>query len=736
MQKSLLYESDIVQVLLRLVLMGGLINSVSEGSQWKCPEFNDTKISCLCDFPQTLRCCTDLILLKQIRNKLLTLTNPDESVSLLDCTLRNVTHLSEPILQGVPLHGLVLTSGELKNVSKRAFSQLSGSVQALGLPNNKLETVPGEALKVLKQLERLDLSYNKLSDINFQSFVNLINLKYLDLSNNRIVNISFDAFSQMKNLTVIKLNKNRLMISTISALTKINKLEELDLSTNELSGPLESETLPNMPALKTLSLANNQFSSINQGAIKGVPNLVSLSLSHNQIDVLEDHAFKELSSLRSLYLGSNRIVAISSSSLAHLNQLAELDLSHNFLRAMTPDIISPLNNLRVLRLDDNDISMVEPDTFRQNTSLEHLTLSDNPLNCDCNLVDFSIWLNNVSKLSVADKNTAICMTPLHLENALVVEIPTKELRCEEDDYDLLMQEGPSAAHVSESKIILRAFNFNGFNITLLWSIDTKAKSFSCDALFVYEEMSSHEILLMSTPLKCNSSQMADPTTLIVRLNLGSMQPFHRYRFCIVLLEDNKFTDEMQLVLGCSEIIPLIATNHSIPQSSNPSLPVKISSLRANISQDKLFVSVEIWNPKKIIDNKCQVTLTVFSMGSLVAQHSLNCTNPKISMSGLSSGNYHVCASLDHVSPPERLQCVTVKNQIKSETTTTTTTLWITLCLILMSTLGFIVFYFVYRKIIRKSRIKTAHQCFLGSNDFDDHQKQHSKYIKLQTSINI
>lgn len=715
---------------LRLVLMGSIIGVVSEGSQWKCPEFNETIISCMCDFPRTLKCSTNLTNVKQIIGKLKSLA-PEEAVSLFDCTIQNVTSLPGSLLEGLSLHGLILTSGKLRNVSKNAFEGLLNPLQALGLPNNQLEVVPTEALEGLAHLERLDLSYNKFSELNSRSLNGLWSLKVLDLSNNQIAKVAPDAFSQMKNLTVIKLGGNRLTISTVSALTKLISLEELDLSTNELSGPLESITMPALPSLKTLSLANNQFSSVCKGALKGAPNLISLSLNHNQIDVLEDHAFKELSSLRVLFLSSNRIVAISGSSLAHLTQLTDLDLSHNFLRALTSDIILPLTNLRLLRLDDNDISMVETDTFRQNTSLERLTLSDNPFNCDCNLVDFSVWLTNASKLSLADKSTAVCMTPPHLENALLVEIPTNELRCEEDDYDLLLQEGPSATHISGSQIVLRAFNFNGSSITLLWSIDTKARTFSCDALFVYEEMSVHEVLLTSTPLRCNSSQMADPTTLVVRLGLGSMQPFHRYRFCIVLLEDNKFTDEMQLVLGCSEIIPLIATNYSIPQSPNPSIPTKISSLRANMSSDTLSIWVDLWNAKKFSDNKCQVTVTVLLMGTLLAQHVLNCTNPKISISGLPQGSYHVCASLDRSSSSsssDNMQCITIKEQMKSEAT-----IWLTVCFVLVSTFLFLVFYFVYRKIVRRSRLKTTHQCFLPSNDFDDQHKQHSRYVKLQTS---
>lgn len=55
------------------------------------------------------------------------------SVSLLDCTLKNVTFLSDTrVFENVSLHGLVISSGEIKRVHRSMFLGLKKPLQALG----------------------------------------------------------------------------------------------------------------------------------------------------------------------------------------------------------------------------------------------------------------------------------------------------------------------------------------------------------------------------------------------------------------------------------------------------------------------------------------------------------------------------------------------------------------------------------------------------------------------------
>lgn len=316
-------------------------------------------------------------------------------------------------------------------------------------------------------------------------------------------------------------------MATISKLNPLPTLEELDLSTNDLKGPLRPDTFPKMVSLRNLQISHNTLSSIKKEALKGLTNLTSLTLHHNQIDVLEDHAFSSLSNLVYLDLSHNRIVAVSGASLAHLESLMELDLRHNFLRALTADLIQPLRSLKTLRLDDNDISIVASDALKPHTVLSRLTLSENPLNCDCSLSEFAIWLAN-SSLPKEDRDSAVCTTPPSLENGLLFEIPISSLPCGEEEQEEII--APMAEPI-KARITLNNFDFDGEGIRLEWNVEDKTIPFNCDAIFVYEEEGENEVLLESSPLKCNSSDMSGPNTLAVSVPPSmQLELKHRYRY--------------------------------------------------------------------------------------------------------------------------------------------------------------------------------------------------------------
>jgi len=143
------------------------MNVSGGGGEWKCPEVRN--VSCTCDLPHTLRCTGGKSTFETVARALRRLSGTS-SISLLDCTVQNVASLPAKMLDGVSLHGLVVSSGEIKSVSDAAFDGLGSPLQALGLPNNQLERVPSSALAMLSGLERLDLSHNRLHTVHNNSF--------------------------------------------------------------------------------------------------------------------------------------------------------------------------------------------------------------------------------------------------------------------------------------------------------------------------------------------------------------------------------------------------------------------------------------------------------------------------------------------------------------------------------------------------------------------------------------
>lgn len=136
---------------------------------WECPMVNQShSLECGCDLPHALRCSGDVHSLEIIAKSL---RNAKYAVSLLDCTLKNVSILSEArIFENISLHGLVISSGEIKRLHRLVFAGMKSPLYELGLPNNALTSIPYASLQQLASLDRLDLSKNKIKMLSSSDF--------------------------------------------------------------------------------------------------------------------------------------------------------------------------------------------------------------------------------------------------------------------------------------------------------------------------------------------------------------------------------------------------------------------------------------------------------------------------------------------------------------------------------------------------------------------------------------
>ncbi|KAH0547066.1 leucine-rich repeat-containing protein 15-like [Cotesia glomerata] len=696
-------------------------------SPWECPNITKKNVECSCDFPHTLRCTGDRTALQTINSHL---KSSQGAISLLDVTVTGISTLPAEFLQDVALHGLVVSTGELRRVNDNAFTGLVRPLQALGLPNNLLESVPTLALAQLNGLDRLDLSLNKLHTLEANSFKSLASLTYLDLSENLLSQLSPQAFGPLKQLRSLKMRGNRLSVSALSALRGLKNLEELDLSSNLLIGPLGPNLLPSMPKLRFLTLSENELINVQQGALVGLKNLSYLSLSHNQIDVLEDHSFKYLSTLTNLDLASNRIVAVSSASLAHLENLVTLDLTHNFLRSLTADLVIPLTSLQDLKLDDNDITMVSSDVPTSKLKLKRLSLADNPLNCDCTLLDFANWLSN-SPLDEEEKNSAVCATPPALENGILVQVSPGSLLCG-DPTPPLMTKVPLAG----AQLTLKEFRYDKSGVNILWNVEPCSESYTCDSLIVYEATGSSEVEIESKTLHCDSRFMANPCSLSVTIPALNLQIGHKYRYCVVLLVPSDHED-LSLGLGCSDIITLEESHMTTNVSSISStvLPAvrqdgqRITGVHVNVSEQG-FLHVDI-SLSSYEANSCELFVIVFAGEVPLHRKKLNCSLAYAEMTGLIPGRYKVCASFNDERLDEsngRSRCVEVQAVKQSFE-------MIILVIVVVSCLLFITVVVFVRSLIKKVKAPQIQtQCFMPAQELEITHKAH--YIKLLATTKV
>ncbi|KAJ2938724.1 hypothetical protein O0L34_g3334 [Tuta absoluta] len=454
-------------------------------SEWRCPVLSARPAAeCSCDLPHTLRCAGDVTALQIIGRHLREqkARNKNAGVSLLDCALRGVTSLSAASvseLAGVGLHGLVISSGDIRRVQQGAFSTIASTLLALGLPNNQLPSVPTEAFNRLGNLDRLDLSNNKIHLLEPNAFKGIHNLTYLDLSDNQLTTISSDAFKPLRKLSVLRLRGNLLQVPALSALKQAQMLRDLDISSNALAGRLGPTTVPALEHLEILQLSDNTFASIQRGALSGLPNLTQLNLHNNQVDVLEDYAFRHLVNLTHLDLSHNEIVAVSGASLENLSNLVHLDLSHNFLRSLSAEPLKSLQGLRELMVHDNDITIIDDEALSKHKNLVRFTIEDNPLNCDCLLAGFARWLREATYLASSDKAAAVCATPPHLEGALLSRLSKSKL-C--DDFELDNPVNTGGIKVAKSVNSIKIKDADGGNSEIETNTNTDDEMKLYDAL--------------------------------------------------------------------------------------------------------------------------------------------------------------------------------------------------------------------------------------------------------------
>ncbi|XP_012552140.1 leucine-rich repeat-containing protein 15 [Bombyx mori] len=759
--------SGIVGLLLALKL--------SEG-QWRCPSLSSRPAAeCSCDLPHTLRCTGDHTALQIIGRHLREqrARNKNTAISLLDCALRGVTVLTSASVQelaGVGLHGLVISSGDIRRVQQGAFVSLSSTLMALGLPNNQMPSVPTESLLRLWSLDRLDLSNNKIHNLESNSFKGIKNLTYLDISDNQLTDISPDAFKPLVKLTVLRLRGNLLKVSALGSLKEAHMLKELDLSSNALEGPLCSNTVPALSRLETLQLSDNTFASIRRGALAGLSNLTSLNLHNNQIDVLEDYAFKHLTNLTDLDLSHNEIVAVSSASLAQLFNLRRLDLSHNFLRSLSAEPLKSLQSLTELYLHDNDVSMIDDGALAQHRGLGRFTIEDNPLNCDCLMASFARWLRE-AHLSQADKSAAVCTTPPHLEGGLISRLSKNKL-CDDNDhveaklkenYDFNKEntisfnekdgegssldddsyldkidgldddvydeelEVPSEEDlpISKSKVRLLDAWYEDEEVHLSWVVDPPStRHYRCTGVTVSRGGG------IAKHVACHR---ASPANILLR---GlKIDPLDQYTFCLALEEMDDMDVPLSLVLGCGppQVVRKrapFATAVPVVVTASPGIEsYRVSEVRSNVTSDGvLTVLISIMGLPQRLQNlrsqhtdmkypfNCFVVLAVLSEGSLVAQKDTRCqSNLEVTMEGLIRGPYEVCATLSKFKREDAHPiCVVPQllepfgSQIKASFRGLNTALiGIALCLMIV-VVALICFV---RKMLKKHTDFEGHRCF-------------------------
>ncbi|XP_048083495.1 toll-like receptor 13 isoform X1 [Alosa alosa] len=327
----------------------------------------------------------------------------------------------------ISLTELGLSSNRLSIITKEFFQGLT-NLKVLLLDKNNISTTENSSFSVFHHLECVKLSENKLTDMklmqpifriqtlneihiasnnisNFQS-INVSNsslrLQILNLAHNplNIFRISEDIFPYLQaiNLSYCFSNRNsewevlntsffrnvkRLEMAGVNVSlerfkvilqTFNNSLVALTLSAVPLAKSLISYTC-HIPTLTTLTLRNNNISSLKGTGLERCCQIRTLDLGHNRLADLEN-VLASLTNLTFLQLGYNKFSYIPSM-IQNLSMLENLDLVFNQIEKLGCSTFKNLNNLKTLRLYRNRIKVVKDCVFQDLINLKKLYLGSN-----------------------------------------------------------------------------------------------------------------------------------------------------------------------------------------------------------------------------------------------------------------------------------------------------------------------------------------------------------------------
>lgn len=231
--------------------------------------------------PDAFRNCTSLQDLNLNGNKLTLVPLALRDMLLLrtvDLGENTIASIEEPGFHGMTnLYGLRLIGNQLRNISKKSFSDLP-SLQILNLARNKIKYVENGAFNENNNLQAIRLDANQLTDIN-GLFKSISSLLWLNISDNQLEWFDYSLFP--KDLQWLDIHKNIISeLGNHDGLDTEVKIQTLDASFNKLTR-VTSSSIPN--SVELLFLNDNLIVDVEAHSFVKKTNLTRVDLYANQI---------------------------------------------------------------------------------------------------------------------------------------------------------------------------------------------------------------------------------------------------------------------------------------------------------------------------------------------------------------------------------------------------------------------------------------------------------------------
>ncbi|KAK5611289.1 hypothetical protein CRENBAI_019039 [Crenichthys baileyi] len=261
------------------------------------------------------------------------------------------------------------------------------------------------------------------------------------------------------------------------------QISDLGLNVNCQERKIEqiSDLNPKPYNPKKMYLTGNYIPVVHRSDFIEATGLDLLHLGNNRIARVDDRAFGDLTYLRRLYLNGNLIDHLRANMFYGLESLQFLYLEYNVIKEVTADTFQHVPKLQLLFLNDNLLKTLPEGTFNglalarlnlrnnhlrylpvrgvldQLTALVQVDLYENPWDCSCSVLDFKMWLGQLSMGTVV--NHVICVSP-------------KKLAGEDMRYIKTTNFCPNNSDILASMIPPSEETFPGSTITIETSLDS------------------------------------------------------------------------------------------------------------------------------------------------------------------------------------------------------------------------------------------------------------------------
>ncbi len=287
------------------------------------------------------------------------------------------------------------------------------------------------------------------------------------------------------------------------------------------------------PNTTSISLTNQNLTSIPDNSFSPLPFLQNLDLSQNLIDTLGTQAFNGLTYLHHLDLSHNKIATINGQSFYDLINLGSLSLSHNMIQVLPANLFHNVASEDYhamglnFDLSNNEICVVHPDAFgNADLWFWHLNLDNNRISCLPDFVfsntriynRFSLQNNELTLVSgktlqMMDASTDV--VDYFLSNNRISYIPANFTFMPPFLHMLDLSNNEIAAihpqagidvfyYINLSNNRLTCLPEGFFSLNYYWHVDLSANQLSTIQQAVYTLSNNANLVLTSNPLQCRT----------------------------------------------------------------------------------------------------------------------------------------------------------------------------------------------------------------------------------------